>query len=125
MDALVQVSGDDEITEFTELRGWLSGDRALTGRTRVVRQPPGEGELGGALDTLVVTLGSGSAGIALVRALTTWLRTRRADVTITVTSPSGTVELNAQRVRDTAVLSLLEEILRDGDEEKPQDGDER
>ncbi|MFD0885703.1 hypothetical protein ACFQ08_14205 [Streptosporangium algeriense] len=125
MDAQVQVSGGDEITEFTELRKWLTGERALTGRVRVVRHPPAEDELGGVLDTLAVALGSGGAGIALVRALTVWLRTRRADVTITVTSPSGTVKLNAQRVRDAAVLSLLEEILRDGDEETRRDGDER
>ncbi|MEU1734745.1 hypothetical protein [Streptosporangium sp. NPDC020145] len=124
MDALVQVSGGDEITEFTELRGWLSAERALTGGVRVVRRPPAEGELGGVLDTLAVALGSSGAGMALVRALTTWLRTRRADVTITVTSPSGTVELNAQRVRDTAVLSLLEEILRDGEEEILRGGGE-
>ncbi len=78
---------------------------------RSVQRPPGEGELGGAFDLLAVALGSGGAGAALVRSLTVWLQTRRPDVVITVTSPTGSVTLDANRIKDASVLPLLEQVL--------------
>jgi hypothetical protein len=117
MEAQIHVAGGDGVAEFAALWEWLRGDRALAGALRPVRQPPHEGELGGALDVLVVALGSGGAGVALAKALPVWLRTRRSDVTITVTSPTGRITLDAQRVRDAAVVPLLQEVLRDRDEQ--------
>ncbi|MFD8073917.1 hypothetical protein ACFV3E_14845 [Streptomyces sp. NPDC059718] len=110
------MSGSDEVGEFIRLRNWLSGERTLTGAVRVVVRPPGDGELGGAFDLLAVTLGSGGVGVSLARSLTVWLQTRRTDVTITVTSPSGTVKVDAQRIKDSAVVELLERALQDHDE---------
>lgn len=116
MDALIRVSGGDGVTELAELYKWLSGERALAGGVRMVQRPPGEGEMGATLDAVVVLLGSGGFGIALTRSLITWLQTRRADVTIKVKSPSGEVELDVRRIKDPAVLSLLEAVLRERDE---------
>ncbi|MET8144591.1 hypothetical protein ABZU32_30160 [Sphaerisporangium sp. NPDC005288] len=116
MEAHIRVSGGDDAVEFTALQDWLGGQRALTGMVRLIQRPPREGELGGAFDMLAVALGSGGAGVALAKALTVWLQTRRADVTITVTSPSGSVKLDVQRINDAGVLPLLEEVLRERDE---------
>jgi hypothetical protein len=68
--------------------------------------------LGGAYDLLAVTLGSGGAGVALAKSLATWLRTRRSNVAITMTSSSGSVTLEAHQVKDGDVMPLLQEILR-------------
>jgi hypothetical protein len=116
VEAHVRISGGDEVEEVTDLWEWLRGERALAGAVRAVQRPPGEGELGGVFDVLAVALGSGGAGAVLARSLTAWLQTRRPDVVITVTSPSGSVQLDAHRIKDTGVLPLLEEVLRERDE---------
>lgn len=116
MEAEIRISQGDEITEFTSLWEWLSGERALTGAIRAVRGRPAETELGGAFDLLAVALGSGGAGVTLAKSLAIWLQTRRPDVTITVTSPSGSVTVKAHQVRDGDVLPLLQEVLRGRDE---------
>jgi hypothetical protein len=116
MEAEIRISSDDEITEFAALREWLRGERALTGMVKAVRKPPARTELGGALDLLAVALGSGGAGVTLAKSLVIWLRTRRPDVTVTVTTPSGTVTLKAKQVRDGDVMPLLEAVLKVRDE---------
>jgi hypothetical protein len=116
VEAQIRVSGGDEIVEFTALQEWLSGERALVGTVRMVQLPPDEGELGGVFDMLAVALGSGGAGVALAKSLTVWLQTRHPDVNITVTSPSGSVKVDAHRIKDAGVLPLLEEVLRERDE---------
>jgi len=83
---------------------------------KAVRKPPARTELGGALDLLAVALGSGGAGVTLAKSLVIWLRTRRPDVTVTVTTPSGTVTLKAKQVRDGDVMPLLEAVLKVRDE---------
>ncbi|MBO3753067.1 caspase family protein [Streptosporangiaceae bacterium NEAU-GS5] len=55
---------------------------------------------------LSVAVGSGGVGIALARALIAWLNSRRADVSIRVTTDAGTVHLDARRVKDP--MPLLE-----------------
>ena len=115
MDAQLRVSGGDEIDEITDLWDWLRNERDLAGRAQALQRPPGEGELGGVLDTLAVALGSGGAGAVLARSLTAWLRTRRPNVTVTVKTKTGTVTVDAQNVASGDVLPMLERVLRDGD----------
>lgn len=117
MEVQIRVSGGDEVVEFAELREWLSSERALAGTVEVVQRPPAEGELGGAFDMLAVALGSGGAGVALARSLTVWLQSRRANVSITVTTPSKRVELKAHQVQDATALRMLEEVLAKSDEQ--------
>jgi hypothetical protein len=116
MEAEIRISRGDEVAEFAALWGWLQGERALAGAVRPVHRRPAETELGGAYDLLGVALGSGGAGVALARSLATWLQTRRPGVAITVTSPSGSVTVEAHQVKDGDVLPLLQEILRARDE---------
>jgi len=112
MEAQIQASGGDEVAEFAELWDRLGGDPAL----RTVDRLPGEWELGGPLDMLPVAREPGSAGVTLARALPVGLKTRRSDVTVTVTFPSGKTMLDAQRLNDAAVIPLPQEVLRDRDE---------
>ena len=114
MEAQIQVSGDNPVEEITSLRKWLDRQRDLSGRVESARRPAGEEELGAALDTLLVALGSGT-GAALARSLGTWLRTRRSDVAITVKTPSGSTRVTAGNLEPTEVLTLLQGVLREHD----------
>ncbi|KND23825.1 effector-associated constant component EACC1 [Streptomyces acidiscabies] len=116
MDVGIRVSGGDEIAELAALWDWLRGERDLRGLVDAVRRPSAEGELGGAFDMLTVALGSGGAVAVLARSLTSWLSSRRPDVTLTVTGVTGRVQLDARHVKDTDVLPLIQEVLRGRDD---------
>jgi len=104
------VSGGDKVSEYAALLDWLTGERALTGRVRLVRAAPGEGQLGGVFDMLAVALGSGGALVALANSLTAWIKTRHQRISVTVEGPSGRVILTSDGPAD--VLPLLQEIVR-------------
>ena len=114
MEAQIQVWGDNPVQEISSLRSWLDRQRDLSGRVESARRPAGEEELGAALDTLLVALGSGT-GAALARSLGTWLRTRRSDVAITVRTPSGCTRVAAGNLEPAEVLALLQGVLRESD----------
>jgi Effector Associated Constant Component 1 len=111
VEAEVRISHGDAVAEFTSLREWLRGERALAGAVRAIPHQPAESELGGAFELLAVALGSGGAGATLARALIAWLQTRRPGVKITVTSPTGSVTLEACQIKDSNVMPLLNEVL--------------
>jgi hypothetical protein len=121
VEAEIRVSGGngtevDEVGELAALLEWLRGERGLAGAIREGRLPPGRGELGGAVEALVVALGAGGAAGTLARSLFGWLRTRRPSLKVTVTKGGRSIAVEAGEVRDGDVLSLLREILgaRDG-----------
>jgi hypothetical protein len=116
VEAEIQISQGGDVTEFTALREWLRGERALTGPVRAVRRQPGETELGGAFDLLTVALGSGGAGAVLAKSLVTWLQTRRPSISITVTTAKGSVTLEGNQLQESDVMPLLLEVLRTRDE---------
>jgi len=83
------------------LFGWLAREDALRNGVRLRAEPPGPGTMGAVVDVLTVALGSGGAGVALVRSLCTWLTLRRVDVTITIeTSDGRKVQVDVKRARD-------------------------
>jgi hypothetical protein len=120
VEAEIRVSqGDgrgDEVAELAALYEWLRGERELAGAIRVARATPGPTELGGAIELVAVALGAGGAAGTLARSLSAWLQSRRPGVKVTVTTPAGSVSVEARQVRDTDVLPLLREVLnaRDG-----------
>lgn len=122
MDAQIRVSSRsqgsevDEVGELAALLEWLRSERGLAGAVREVRQPPGPGELGGAVEALVVALSAGGAAGTLARSLFGWLHTRRPNLKITVTTDRSTVTVEASQVRDGDVLPMLREVL------EPKDG---
>jgi Effector Associated Constant Component 1 len=101
----------DEVGELAALLEWLRGERGLAGAVREVRLPPGPGELGGAVEALVVALGAGGAAGTLARSLFGWLRTRRPSLKVTVTRGARSIAIEASEVRDGDMLSVLREIL--------------
>jgi hypothetical protein len=115
VDAQIRVSGGDEVEEITDLWEWLRGERGLAGAVRAIPRPPGESELGGVFDMLAVVLGTGGAGAVLARSLMAWLQTRRPSVTVSVTTESGTVKVDARNLDPDDVLPLLQQVLRGDD----------
>jgi hypothetical protein len=119
VEAEIRISQGDAVAEFTSLREWLRGERALAGAVRAIPRQPAETELGGAFELLAVALSSGGAGATLAKSLITWLQTRRPGVKITVTSRSGNITLEARQVKDSDVMPLLREVLGTRDERRP------
>ncbi|MEU7863054.1 hypothetical protein [Nonomuraea sp. NPDC049141] len=110
MDAKIWISASEPVDECASLINWLQGQRELQGRVYPARRQPREGELGSMVEFLTVAVGSGGTGIALSRSLIAWLSNRHSDVSITVTTSAGTVQLDALRVKDA--LPLLEKVLQ-------------
>jgi Effector Associated Constant Component 1 len=121
VEAEIRVSGSqgsevDGVGELAALLEWLRGERGLAGAVREVRVPPGPGELGGAVEALVVALGGGGAAGTLATSLFGWLRTRRPHLKVTVTRGGDSITIEAGQIRDGDVLPLLREVL------EPKDG---
>jgi hypothetical protein len=116
VEARIQVLRGDRVAELAALWEWLRSDRDLAGLVRPVRGPLGETDLGGAYDLLAVALGSGGAGVALARSLTTWLLTRRPSITITVSGPHGSVTVAGEHLRDSDIMPLLSNVLETRDD---------
>jgi hypothetical protein len=120
VEAEIRISGSDgnaidEVREFAGLLSWLRAERGLPGAIREVRSPTAPGQLGGAVEVLTVALGASGAAGTLATALFGWLRTRRPNVKITVTQGSRSVVIEASRVRDADLVSLVREVLEASD----------
>ena len=112
MEAQLLVTGADDAAETAALWSWLQDECALRPGMRPIEGPADETALGGVVDVLVVTLGSGGAGVALARSLTTWLQTRRPDVSVSVVCGDRTVKLNARGMSEEHAIAALESTLR-------------
>lgn len=111
MQADIRVEGGDSASQYISLSQWLKTERALAGAVNLERSRPGEGEMGGAFDVLVVALGSGGSAVALANSLATWLQMRRSDVTITIKTKLGTVKIDARRIKDADAVPMLHKVL--------------
>lgn len=119
MEARVRLDGGDEVSELVSLWAWLNDEDELRGRVRRVDKPIGPTELGGVVDVLTVALGSGGAGAVLGQSLITWLRTRRAHVTLTISVGDRTARLDATNLAASQVdgmLDMFRHALADDDE---------
>jgi hypothetical protein len=108
MEAELRVLGGDPVGLEGSLLQRLRADDELHGKVRRVTRAPGETELGGALDFVEVAL-TGGTGIALLRALTVWLRMQRSDVKLSVQVGKRKVDVEATNLRD--VQPMLREVL--------------
>jgi Effector Associated Constant Component 1 len=114
VEAEIRISGDqgsgiDAVGELADLLEWLHGERGLAGAVREVQAPPGPGELGGAVEVLIVALGSGGVAGTFVTSLFGWLRTRRPSLKVSITEKSRSMTVSAARDKDLA--PLLREFL--------------
>lgn len=116
MDLQIDISGGDDVREKAALLQWLRTDRRLVRHVRLQRRTPGAEELGGALDVLMVAVGSGGIAAVLAQSLPTWLQSRRPAVKITLTTAAGdSVEL--QSTDASQAPQIIEELLRNRDDE--------
>ncbi|MFI1524638.1 effector-associated constant component EACC1 [Kitasatospora cineracea] len=113
--AQIRLSGADPIGETAALWEWLRGEEQLRGLVRAVTPPPGEGELGGAVEVLQVALGATGAAGVLARSLTVWLRTRRSDLKVTVTR-DGATTVEVSNLAPDQVEGILRRALDGGTE---------
>lgn len=112
LDAEIRITSGDSVAEFAALWSWLRDDPSLSAATRRVEKPVSATELGGGVvELLAVTLGSGGFGVTLARSLTTWLQTRRPDVSISVSAEGRSVELIARGLSEQKAISLVERVL--------------
>lgn len=115
----VSVAGGDEVEEQAALWEWLLDEPELRGTLAREPVPIEPGRLGAGAEMLTVALGSGGAVAVLARSLSTWLRTRRPGLTLTVTANGRSARLKTENVDERHVeeaLAILREIATGGDE---------
>ncbi|WBB53309.1 hypothetical protein [Verrucosispora sp. WMMD573] len=103
---------DGNPSDLYSLADWLQRTDDFRGRVRTVPRQTGPEDMGSAMEILSVALGSGGAGAVLAGALSTWLQTRRARISVEfVESDTGEtvrrVEVeanNAESVKDLYAL---------------------
>jgi hypothetical protein len=78
----VDITLDEEPHELESLAQWLKLEDDLRGRVHPRVRPIEPGEMGGALHTIAVAVGSGGAVSVLVQSLFAWLTSRRKSAQI-------------------------------------------
>lgn len=116
-EAHLRITGGDPVGECAALWEWLVDEPEVRGRIRRVSKPRVPTDLsGGVVEVLTVALGSGGVGAVLARSLNTWLQTRRASVTLTVSVNDRTANIQAQHIdgrQVDEVLGILRDLLAD------------
>ena len=107
------VDGVDSADALVSLNEWLRRTSELRGRVRAVPRVPATGEMGGAIDFLVVAAGAGGVLTVLANSLSVWLARPRRSVTVAVERPDGVrVEITGDHLRSVDELTeLLETSL--------------
>jgi hypothetical protein len=85
MQIAIAVPGED----LFAMRAWLELDPALTGAVRLGDTEIEPGAMGDLGEVLVVVMGAGGMATVLANNLTSWLATRKSEVTITRTAADG------------------------------------
>lgn len=103
--------------ELNQLYAWLREEDELRGRLSLSGPPPRPGELGSAVDILLVSLAPGGVAGALVAGLFSWLRTRTSDVKIHLRkADGGEVDLSATAVRGMTAAEMTRAITKLSDQ---------
>lgn len=111
VDTTVIADAPDSADQLRSLYEWLGNDDELRGRVSPQESPPVPGTLGPVLDALTIAAGPGGVATVFAASVIAWLRGRRGDVSIKVTSPDDwSVELNAQRVASLDARALQEQV---------------
>lgn len=120
MEFRISLAHGTQGADVESLGDWLRGEPELAGRVRGDGASPRPGELGAALDVLVVAVGSGGALTVLGKSLSTWLmQPRRSQVHIRVQGETGKViEIDADRVDGARIEALLRHVLPGSDSDE-------
>ncbi|WP_039795335.1 effector-associated constant component EACC1 [Nocardia araoensis] len=122
-DAELQLSiaGDDVERRLRVLHDWLHREDELRGRVALRNRPIQDGQMGGVLDVIAVTLSGGGAGTVLIRSLSNYLIQSRADLKITVTGGNQReVTVDARRIKDPEALIRQVDSLLEPDAADPR-----
>ncbi|WP_157548774.1 effector-associated constant component EACC1 [Nonomuraea candida] len=123
MEVQIQVSGEDQVSEYTALWEWLKSERELAGRIRAVRRPPAEDELGDGLDLIALAVSSLGVAVAVAQTVPAYLaarrRSARADQVSVVVRKRDGEELEINSNRSIAELEpLIKAFLERGLDEE-------
>lgn len=115
MELSIEFLGTSDEAKRRALYDWLLREDDLrTSRVDWQAAQPGPEQMGTLSDALVVSLGAGGAGVALIQSLMTWLRTQGSDMRLKITGAYGEMEIDAKRVRDPQALAdHLKSIMLD------------
>lgn len=100
----LSVNSADPVGDLEDLSGWLGQESGLRGLIREGESTPGDGELGAVTDFLVAAVSSGGAISVLITSLQAYCSSRRADLTVTLKGPYGSITVDAKRVSDPEAL---------------------
>ncbi|MFF4545915.1 hypothetical protein [Streptomyces sp. NPDC001435] len=136
MKLVVEILGTERPhIELDDLRHDLARDPELRPLAVEARPAPGvDGAMSGVIKDLVMVLGAGGVGAALVQALTAWLAGRQRSISMKVTCGSRSVEFEVRQARDhQAALEMSRQLLEllaqggdeaSGEEQQPSGGEE-
>lgn len=96
--------------DAAELLDWLTGERELRGRVRFDDAPSSPEHMSATSDVLTALIGSGGVAV-LLNSITEWLKSRRANVRVEITSGDRTISLSADGLKgdQDSVRALLDE----------------
>lgn len=116
VDVRVSIVSGNQSDELESLDDWLQAEPALSGKTRLSKPVPQQGDLGSLADALVVSVGAGGALSVLAGSLRAWLsQPRRANVRIRLRGEGGrTVEISAERIDAQNIETLVREAFEFG-----------
>ncbi|MEU6064210.1 MULTISPECIES: effector-associated constant component EACC1 [Streptomyces] len=128
MKLVVEIRGTEQPhIELDDLRYDLARDPELRSVAVEARPAPSvDGAMSGVIKDLVMVLGAGGVGAALVQALTAWLAGRQRSISMTVTCGSRSVQFEVRQARDHQAAvemsrQLLELLAQGGDEASGED----
>lgn len=112
MDTTVRIETDNDV-QLQQLADWLHRQAGSQVRLGHLDRLPAAGQLGTAVDTLLVVLAPGGAAVALVSGLFAWLQSRRSEVQVRLTRADGSsVELTTKGLRGVSLDGLSTDIAR-------------
>jgi|ERR1035441_3682657 hypothetical protein len=116
VDVRVSIVSGNQSDELESLDDWLQAEPALSGKIRLSKPVPQQGELGSLADALVVAVGAGGALSVLAGSLRAWLsQPRRSNVRIRLRGEGGrTVEISAERIDAQNIETLVREAFEFG-----------
>src|SRR5260370_40515747 len=90
VDVRVSIVSGNQSDELESLDDWLQAEPALSGKTRLSKPVPQQGDLGSLADALVVSVGAGGALSVLAGSVRAWLsQPRRANGRIRLRGEGG------------------------------------
>lgn len=113
---IVQVKIDETSDELRLLAQWLRSEDELRGRVRLTNRPIQVGDMGAALDAVVIAVSGGGAATVFVKSLFAWLSQRQKNMSIRLRliRPEGQeAELDLTGIRDSeAVVDKVLEFFK-------------